>query len=108
VAAPLTGLGEAALARGATKTARPLLERALTIRAAAAASPGERAATRFALARALWPEAGDRPRAVSLVEAARAELASADGAEEERQAIDAWLRARAAPGLSPRPSSAGR
>jgi hypothetical protein len=88
-ALPTIGQAKVALRRPAEAIAP--LERALTLRLAAAA-PADLGATRFALARALWESGGDRSRARALARAAR------DGygarLETERAEADAWLRAR--------------
>jgi tetratricopeptide (TPR) repeat protein len=74
--------------------ARPFFERSLAIfEDGERGSPNSLAWTRFGLARALWPDPGQRVRARTLAEQA---LAAYDGGavrdEEERAEIAAWLR----------------
>jgi tetratricopeptide (TPR) repeat protein len=94
LAAPLLGLGRVALARHAPASARPPLERALTIREAQPGDGIELADVRFALAQTLW-STSERPRALTLAEAARAAYAKAGA--PARRALDevtAWLARR--------------
>jgi tetratricopeptide (TPR) repeat protein/predicted Ser/Thr protein kinase len=93
LAYPLTGLGQAWLALGRSSEARPVLEHALVLREAVADSI-DAAETRFALARALWDDARERPRARGLATAARdayAKAADAAHARTQVATIDAWL-----------------
>jgi len=52
--------------------------------------PGQLADARFALARALWESSRDRPRALSLAQAARVDLATPATAARER-VVAGWL-----------------
>jgi tetratricopeptide (TPR) repeat protein len=85
---PLTGLGRARLGLKHPAAAVAPLEEALAIRIDKHAPPAQLAETRFALARALWSRADDKPRALSLGESARADLGGDAKATAE---IDAWL-----------------
>jgi eukaryotic-like serine/threonine-protein kinase len=88
----LTGLGRARLGRQEPAAAIVPLEDAMAIRLREGAPPRELAETRFTLARALWPHASDRARALTLAAAARG-----DAGDDHKLAgeIDAWLaRAR--------------
>jgi hypothetical protein len=69
VAHPLVGLAEVAVAQGHPDDAITWGERALALREANQVAPGELARAAFVLARALSER--DRPRAISLAEAAR-------------------------------------
>jgi len=74
-----------------------VLERALTLRQQHSAPVEEQANTRFALARALWSEPAQRPRALELAQQARRGL---DGHPRELkliEQIDAWLAQARAP-----------
>jgi tetratricopeptide (TPR) repeat protein/predicted Ser/Thr protein kinase len=101
LAFPLTGLAQAWLALGRPDEARPLLERAVGLRASTT-NPLDLAETRFALARALWEVDKERPRAHGLAVAARGAYArvadtspekpaAAAPAKAEVATIDAWL-----------------
>jgi hypothetical protein len=48
--------------------------------------------TRFALARALWPDPGTRPRALALAREARADYVALGTQPKSVVAIDAWLK----------------
>ena len=94
MAYPLTGLGRTLVALGDPRRATPLLERALHTREVHQVEPPVKAETQFALACALWDAGGDKRRAMTLANAARAtfrqftippDLAGIDGE------IDAWL-----------------
>jgi tetratricopeptide (TPR) repeat protein/predicted Ser/Thr protein kinase len=89
VAAPLTGLGQALFAKGRPAEARAPLERALAIREAQAVDASQLATTRFALARALWPEDRDRARQL----AARAEEGFAAAKNPDATEVAAWRKA---------------
>jgi len=84
----LTGLGRARLGQGHPQAAVGPLEEALANRLEKHATPGLLAETRLALARALWSRPNERPRALALIDAARADLANDKKALRE---IDAWL-----------------
>nr|WP_228531178.1 MULTISPECIES: serine/threonine-protein kinase [Myxococcaceae] len=97
LAVALMGLGDAQRRLGHSAEALAALERALAIREAAHVPPLELAASRFALAQALW-EGGSaaHPRALALAEKAEADLgAQPDGAEALRQQLAAWRAAHA-------------
>ncbi|MCX4242308.1 serine/threonine-protein kinase [Paraliomyxa miuraensis] len=96
VAYTLTGLGEALLGLAKPADALTPLERALTIRTTHEVQPALLAATRFALARALWiapaAQGRDRPRARTLAEQAHdAYAALGDAKKTERTEVQAWL-----------------
>jgi tetratricopeptide (TPR) repeat protein len=91
VAYALVGLAEVALARHDFAAARPWAERAAEIRERGEVMPSERAQTRFLLARALWPDEDQRPRARTLAEQAR------DGSEAQLAEVVAWLAAHERP-----------
>jgi tetratricopeptide (TPR) repeat protein len=82
----LTGLGRARVGQKMPETAIAPLEEALSIREAVHAPASQLAETRFALARALWSQAGARNRARTLAMAARADPALV-------KEIDAWFTA---------------
>jgi tetratricopeptide (TPR) repeat protein len=92
---PLTALGEDLLGAGQPALAAPILERALALRDKGA-EPGERAATAFALARAITAARGDRKRAIKLAERAADDAGRAPaGQRQAQERIQAWLaRAR--------------
>jgi tetratricopeptide (TPR) repeat protein len=95
---PLTGEGEDLVALGRAREAIAPLERAVALREGSPAAIAEIAASRFALARALWEGGGDRARALSLAEEARAAIAPAAAAHDgwirhTHDDIDAWLAA---------------
>jgi tetratricopeptide (TPR) repeat protein len=84
----LTGLGRARLGLARPEAAVSPLEEALAIRTERRAPPEELGETRFQLARALWPRAAERKRALGLAAAAREQLRGNSKAVAE---IDAWL-----------------
>jgi tetratricopeptide (TPR) repeat protein len=87
------GLGLSYLGEGTPALAIPPLEAALRIRVEKNADPERMAEVRFALARALWPNADARPRARELVRLARNDLSGTKptGASLATVAqIDAW------------------
>jgi serine/threonine protein kinase/tetratricopeptide (TPR) repeat protein len=90
-------LGESALALGRAREARAVLEQALAASEEAALQPAELAELRFALARALWATAPERPRALGLAQAARVAYARAPGRGPKLAAVDAWVAARRRP-----------
>jgi tetratricopeptide (TPR) repeat protein len=90
IAYALTGLGRAQLGERQPKAAIAPLERALAIREETHATPDLVGETRFALARALWSAGADRPRALALARAARAERVAGSASVTD---LDAWLRA---------------
>jgi tetratricopeptide (TPR) repeat protein len=95
LAYPLTGLAQAWLALGRSDEARPLLERALGLRAAAP-NPVDLAETRFALARALWEVDKERARAHGLAVAARAAYMTVADTSPEKPAVAAPAKAQVA------------
>jgi eukaryotic-like serine/threonine-protein kinase len=90
----LNGLGVALMGRGKLREAIPLLEKALRVRERL--EPGQEtvAETRFALGRALWTAASDRPRALELARTARDLYRSLHAHDRQIAAIDAWLGER--------------
>ena len=66
IAPVLSALGEAWTERGRPELGRPALERALVIRQGRGEDPFDLADTQFALARALWSDESQRPRAREL------------------------------------------
>ena len=87
----LLDIGKVELRRGDFGGARAHAERALAILDSIEA-PAELAELRFLLARASWPERGERARARALAEQALATLAEiGPGHEEERAEIERWL-----------------
>jgi eukaryotic-like serine/threonine-protein kinase len=91
LAEPLHGLGEVRLMQREVATAIPYLKRALEIREVDEVDPTLVADTRFALARALWLDGGDRRRARALAVAARDGYASRQ--RPEVADVAAWLAA---------------
>ena len=89
----LVGLAEAAIAREHFAEALPFAERAVALRSAGNSTPGEYAVARFGLARALWGSGGDKARALSLAEQARAGFEE-DGDTELLKQVDEWLKSR--------------
>ncbi len=80
---------------GARDEAVAALERAVALYQRGEGDPRASAGARFALARVLWDRAAERPRALELASAARAELDGlGDAAAAERKPIEAWLAAR--------------
>jgi tetratricopeptide (TPR) repeat protein/predicted Ser/Thr protein kinase len=84
----LTGLGLALLGEGRAAEAVAPLEQALPAREAGHLAPALQGEARFALARALWTRAAERPRALALARQARTDCASDKKTLAE---IDAWL-----------------
>ncbi|WP_375769449.1 tetratricopeptide repeat protein [Archangium gephyra] len=93
LAAPLSGRGEALVLLGRAPEALAPLERALALRETHAVAPVELAATRFALARALWDARRDTVRARELAQKAEGALAQ-PGTEALRARVQEWLGAR--------------
>jgi tetratricopeptide (TPR) repeat protein len=93
-AVALNSLGEVLVSRGNLREAIPTLEKALGIRARLEPGQETLAETRFALGRALWEAAQDRPRALALVRSSRDTYTSLHGHERQIAAIDAWLHER--------------
>jgi len=90
----LNDLGVALLGQGKLHEAVPVLTQALGIRERLEPNQESIAETRFALARALWPVAGDRPRALGLARTARELYRTLHGHDRQSAAIDAWLAER--------------
>jgi tetratricopeptide (TPR) repeat protein/tRNA A-37 threonylcarbamoyl transferase component Bud32 len=79
---------------GQKKPARAIIERAYGLIDDGDSEPGELADVRFALARAIVAEGGDRARAIELAKQARAELAAGSKAlARDLAEVDAWLAA---------------
>ncbi len=94
VANSLTGKARALLDLARASEAMPLLERALSIRAATESPPRKAAQTEFALARALQQTGADLERARALATAARDRLRAQDHDEvavARIREINAWL-----------------
>jgi serine/threonine protein kinase/tetratricopeptide (TPR) repeat protein len=91
----LTKVGEALLGQGRTNEAQARLEEAMPL------FPDDQspflAATRFALARALWPSTHQQSRAIALARMARATSEIAGNLGPRPSEIDVWLRAHSAP-----------
>ncbi|MCA9648437.1 MAG: serine/threonine protein kinase [Myxococcales bacterium] len=97
VATSLFGLAEVALAEGNDEAAREPAERALEIRVSSEAAPLTVANTRFLLARALWSDPQQRPRARALAEQAHEVMASLGVRAERLAEVEAWLEAHEDP-----------
>jgi len=93
VAYALTGIGESYLGEGDPVSALAALERAYKIREAQETEPSRRAATRFALGRALWESNRDRRRGRALAAAARDAYAESS-AKQKLAEVDHWLATR--------------
>ena len=92
VAFPLVGLARAALARNDPGTAREYAERAVALRLANDVAPEHLAFSRFELARALWFDRSERPRALALAQQARDVFAQLDaGRAHDLARTEAWL-----------------
>jgi tetratricopeptide (TPR) repeat protein len=83
------GLGEALLVRGEVAAAIEALEPVLA-HPGLREDPGALAGARFALARALWGRAGERGRAMALVQEAAAGLRQARAGRELGE-LEGWL-----------------
>ncbi len=89
---PLIGLAEILLARHDPTAARVYAERALSIREKAGVASEDLAYVRFVLARALWSDRAQRPRARAQAEQARDEFAEhGKGREDDRAEVERWL-----------------
>ena len=102
---PLTCLGEALVGGGHPADAIAPLERAVALVGDNRESPDLIAASRYALARALWAAGRDRARAVSLARSAAAQLARATTTPEvsrKRAEVTAWVAAHAGAAAGPR------
>ena len=91
VATARNNLGCAYLATGSNARALENLEKAVAICEKVECDENIRPEARFALGRALWSAARDRPRALELAKAARDEYAKTRGSEDWRQQVDDWL-----------------
>jgi tetratricopeptide (TPR) repeat protein/tRNA A-37 threonylcarbamoyl transferase component Bud32 len=94
LASPVTFLGLALLDVGEVNEAVAAFERALPLRVKANALPEDLAETKFGLARALWLQGRDRPRAVALAKEARTILAGVPFRKKELQKVSTWLADR--------------
>lgn len=93
VATALTGIAQESLALGRFPAARAAAERALAIREQPETPVFEQSETRFALARALWPDTAARTRARTLVAQARDGFVAAGGAGTKALGeLTTWLR----------------
>ncbi len=92
VAETLTEQAELALALARREDARALAERALGILEGKSSPPETLAQTRFALARALWPN--DQVRARALADAAQEGYADVGGKASARDEVARWLAER--------------
>ena len=95
IAESLHSLGEVRFAQGEVPKAVSYLTKALEIREEHEVDPTLVADTRFALARALWLQGGDRRRARALAVAARDAYASRQ--RPEAADVAAWLAAHPSP-----------
>jgi tetratricopeptide (TPR) repeat protein len=92
VAVALTGIGRTEIERHRPAAALAPLTRALAIREAHPSDPTWVPETRFALARALWDTAQDRPRARALAAQARSGYAAVGLAgKADLMDVDAWI-----------------
>ena len=87
----LTGLGLALLGEGRPVEAIAPLEQAVVARSNGHLAPELLSESRFALARALWSRAAERPRALTLARQARADVASDQKAVAP---IESWLASK--------------
>jgi serine/threonine protein kinase len=87
----LTGLGQIYLAEAQPENAVAPLERAMKVRADQGGDPGDRAATSFALARALWESGHEQARALRLAGEAKAAYAKV-AMTKDLAKVDVWLR----------------
>jgi tetratricopeptide (TPR) repeat protein len=94
----LSDLGVALLGQGKVGEAVPVLTQALGIRERLEPNQESIAETRFALARALWQAASDRPRALALARTARELYRNLHAHDRQVAAIDAWLAERQSTG----------
>jgi serine/threonine protein kinase/tetratricopeptide (TPR) repeat protein len=105
---PLAGMGMALLKEGKAHEARTILEQALTM------SVGDdkffASEIKFALARALTIDKGDRRQAVTLARAAETTYRDAGGFEPRRKEIADWVASQNLGGFgsSPAPGTKGR
>ncbi len=94
VAQTLAMLGEALVEDGQLREARERLERAVALSTRVELTPPDVARARFALARALWPSVGERPRALSLAREAQAAYErSAPAYAPRARVVRSWLSA---------------
>lgn len=90
---PMTALGKDLIDQRRPAEAARTLEKALAIREQSEPNPEMVAETRFALARALWDEGAQRPRALALAEQARATYAKLPQHAGDLTEIDRWTAA---------------
>lgn len=88
---PLTGIGIARWKQGHAAEALPPLERALALRQAHEPDAATVAETRFALARALWDDGRDRPRARRLAEDAHDVYQGQPTLADKDREVTGWL-----------------
>ncbi len=89
----LLDLGEVEHELQLDEMAREHLRRALHLAEGSSVGEGFRAATRFALAQALWPDPAARPEALTLAQAAREGFASYGKVfQEDVDEVAGWLR----------------
>lgn len=81
-----------ALRQHELRTARTHAERAVASREAAEVTPAQRAEAWFMLARVLWEDPEQQPRAWALAEQAREALATDAASEEQLHEVETWLR----------------
>ena len=93
----LVNLAELFLERKDPIAARPHAERALTIATAAEHPPPRLAPLQLLVAKTLWADPSQRPRAHELATAARDALAKASADEAELHEVEAWLDAHRLP-----------
>ncbi len=95
---PLVGLAEVSLAQDQHDVARKYAERAVSVREAVDLEPYLLAEARFALARSLWPDHTQRPRARELAKQAEITYAELGHRHDgELAAVQDWLDGRPAP-----------
>lgn len=93
VAHPLTFLGTALTDQKQHDEAVPLLRRALGLREKQPGDPASLAETRFALAKALWPQTSERPAAQALARQARDGFAKRGAVHAtDLRDVEAWLK----------------
>ncbi len=105
---PLVALGASHVGLGQYREALPSLERAARIRERQGEQPASHRRGALRAGRALWGAGQDRPRALALVERARAEFRATPptpATQRELADIELWLASRAEP-PSQRPATA--
>ncbi|HEX2574646.1 MAG TPA: serine/threonine-protein kinase [Polyangia bacterium] len=91
----LADLGATDLVAGNARGAKTLLEQALAIQEHRDGDPDSLASTRYQLAQALWVLGTERPRALSLAQAARDVFARPPARKKELAEVEDWLRRHA-------------